>query len=338
MKVDAIIHGEIEVLGEAAQRAERLGFDGVVSPEVAHDPFVPLVLAAAVTERVRLQTGIAVAFARNPMIVAVIASDLQRLSRGRFTLGLGSQIRAHVTRRFSMPWSQPADRMREFVLAVRAIWHAWESDEPLAFKGEFYEHTLMTPMFSHGTPNYQWPPVFVAGVGPAMTAIAGEVAEGYLAHGFTTPGYLRSVTLPQLEIGLQRSGRSRGDIEVSIPVLFHAARSDQDHRRGRDGLRQTIAFYGSTPAYRPVLEHHGWGDLGLELHSLSRQGAWEKMADAVPDELVDLMSVSGSITESGVEIARRFAGIADRVQIGLPAGDDDARALLEAIRVASHSS
>ena len=177
MKVDAIIHGDIEVLGEAAQRAERLGFDGVVSPEVAHDPFVPLVLAAAVTERVRLQTGIAVAFARNPMIVAVIASDLQRLSRGRFTLGLGSQIRAHVTRRFSMPWSQPADRMREFVLAVRAIWHAWESDEPLAFKGEFYEHTLMTPMFSHGTPNYQWPPVFVAGVGPAMTAIAGEVAE-----------------------------------------------------------------------------------------------------------------------------------------------------------------
>ena len=171
-----------------------------------------------------------------------------------------------------------------------------------------------------------------------MTAIAGEVAEGYLAHGFTTPEYLRSVTLTQLEIGLQRSGRSRGDIEVSVPALFHAARSDQEHQRGRDGLRKTIAFYGSTPAYRPVLEHHGWGDLGLELHSLSRQGAWEKMADAVPEELVELMSVSGSIAEAGAEIANRFAGIADRVQIGLPAEDDIAVALLEAIRGASGPS
>jgi probable F420-dependent oxidoreductase len=209
VKIDALLlTGSLDQTMEVARRAERLGFDGAVSAEVAHDPFLSLTLAAAATDRVRLQTGIAVAFARNPMTVAIMASDLQRFSQGRFTLGLGSQIRPHITRRFSMPWSQPALRMREFVLAIQLIWRAWETGDALSFESEFYQHTLMTPMFSHGVAPFGVPRIFVAGVGPAMTAVAGEVADGYLAHGCTTPEYLRAMTLPQLETGLLRTGRS----------------------------------------------------------------------------------------------------------------------------------
>jgi len=249
--------------------------------------------------------------------VAVMANDLNRFSGGRFVLGLGSQIRPHITKRFSMPWSDPARRMREFVLAVRAIWNSWNTGEPLAFRGEYYRHTLMTPMFDQGPSDVPDPRVFVAAVGPAMTRTVGEVADGLLAHGFTTPAYLRDVTLANLEIGLRTSGRTRSDVEVSVPVMCAVGRDDAEIAERLTGLRRQLAFYGSTPAYRGVLEHHGWGDLGDELNRLSKKGEWAAMGDVIDDEVVREFAVVGDPATVAAEIRSRFGGLVDRVQTGL---------------------
>lgn len=336
MKVDALCAGELASAGDIARRAEGCGFDGLVVPEVAHDPFLPLALAAAATDRIRLTTGIAVAFARNPMTVAVTASDLHRFSGGRLTLGLGSQIKPHITRRFSMPWSQPAARMREFVQALRAIWTSWDTGDKLDFRGDFYQHTLMTPMFSHGPSPVGHPKVYVAAVGPAMTAVAGEVADGLCTHGFTTAEYVRQVTIPHLEQGLQRAGRSRSDVEVTIPAMTAVVEDERD--KALDSLRATIAFYGSTPAYRPVLDLHGWGALGDELHTLSVRGDWATMATIIPDELVHTMAVVGSAADVGKEIPRRYAGAADRIQVSVLADEAQMLALLGQLAGTDHSN
>jgi len=317
MKVDAIVNRPLAEVAEAARAVEAAGFDGMVTAEIANDPFLPLVLAAQATTRVDLLTGIAVAFARNPMNVAVIGNDLNRFSNGRFILGLGSQIKPHITKRFSMPWSDPARRMREFVLAVRAIWHSWNTGEPLAFRGEFYRHTLMTPMFDQGPGDVCDPRIFVAAVGPAMTRTVGEVADGLLAHGFTTAAYLRDVTLVNLDAGLRSAGRSRADVEVSVPVMCVVGRDDAEIAERLPALRRQLAFYGSTPAYRGVLEHHGWGELGDELNRLSKQGQWVAMGDAIDDDVVREFAVVGDPDSVAAEIRSRFAGLVDRVQTGL---------------------
>lgn len=317
MKTDAIIHGELADAAERIRAAEDAGFDGVVSVEISHDPFLPLALGAASTSRVDLITGIAVAFARNPMNAAVIANDLNRLSNGRFVLGLGSQIKPHITKRFSMPWSDPAARMREFVLAVRAIWESWNEGTPLAFRGEYYRHTLMTPMFDQGPNQDGDPRIFVAAVGPAMTAVAGEVADGLMAHGFTTPSYLREVTMHNLAKGLERSGRSRGDVEVTIPIMTAIGSDESELAPQISAVRQQLAFYGSTPAYRGVLEHHGWGDVGDELNRLSKQGEWVAMGDLISDDMLVEFAVVGDVDSVRKEIQNRFGGVVDRVQMGL---------------------
>lgn len=317
VKIDAIVNRPLAETADAARAIEEAGFDGLVSVEIANDPFLPLVLAADATERIDLLTGIAVAFARNPMNVAVVANDLNRFSGGRFVLGLGSQIKPHITKRFSMPWSDPAARMREFVLALRAIWSAWSTGEPLAFRGDYYRHTLMTPMFDQGPSEIADPRVFVAAVGPGMTRTVGEVADGLLAHGFTTASYLREVTLANLDAGLARSGRTRADIEVSVPVMCVVGRDEAEVAERLPGLRRQLAFYGSTPAYRGVLEHHGWGALGDELNRLSKQGEWVAMGDAIDDDVVHEFAVVGDATTVAAEIRRRFDGLVDRVQTGL---------------------
>jgi probable F420-dependent oxidoreductase len=330
MKVDAIAVVDLADAGSTALQAERLGFDGLMVPEVAHDPFLPMALAAASTSRIRLATGIAVAFARNPMTVAVTASDLHRQSGGRFALGLGSQVRAHVTRRFSMQWSSPAARMREFVCAVRAIWAAWDEQAPLNFRGDFYQHTLMTPMFSHGPSPCGWPSIHIAAVGPVMTAVAGEVADGLLCHGFTTAEYVRDVTVPQLEAGARRAGRSRSDLQVSLAVMAAVAEDDRDARIA--ALKGQIAFYGSTPAYRPVLDHHGWSALGEELHARSRRGEWATMGELIDDDVLHAFAVVGSPREVAAQVHARFGGLVDRVQLAI--GSDNGRVpeLLDALR------
>jgi probable F420-dependent oxidoreductase len=334
MKVDAIVQCDLTDAIDVARRAEACGFDRLLCAELAHDPFLPLTLAAAATTTISLGTGIAVAFARSPMTTAVVAADLHRQSRGRFALGLGSQVRPHIVRRFSMPWSSPAARMREYVQALRAIWASWQDGTPLRFEGEFYQHTLMTPMFSHGPSEYGQPQVCLAGVGPAMTAVAGEVADGYLAHGFTTPAYLREVTLPHLERGLSRAGRARADIQVSIPVFTALGRDDAEIADRSRAARRTVAFYASTPAYRPVLEHHGWGELGVELTRLSRLGEWAKMGDVIDDEVLGTFAIVGAPEDFPSELARRYGALVDRVQLGLSeaAQDDALRALVDTLR------
>ena len=330
MKIDALMAPELADAASAAARAEDLGCDGIIVPEVAHDPFLPLALAAAGTTRVRLTTGIAVAFARSPMTVAVTASDLHRLSGGRFALGLGSQVKAHVTRRFSMPWSSPAARLREFTHAVRAIWSAWDNQAPLDFRGDFYQHTLMTPMFSHGPSPCGWPSIHIAAVGPVMTAVAGEVADGLLCHGFTTADYVRDVTLPQLQAGLDRAGRSRSDLEVSLPVMAVLADDERDPRIA--AMKGQIAFYGSTPAYRPVLDHHGWSALGEELHALSRRGEWRTMGDLITDDVLHAFAVVSPPREAAARIRARFGGLVDRLQVSIDGDRAGVAELLDALR------
>jgi probable F420-dependent oxidoreductase len=324
MKIDTGLHGATADAPELARRAEAGGYDGILAAEVAHDPFLPLALAAQATSRLQLGTGIAVAFARNPMTVAVTANDLHLLSEGRFLLGLGSQIKPHITKRFSMPWSSPAARMREFILAVRAIWDTWNTGEPLRFRGEFYKHLLMTPMFDPGPNPFGTPPIYLAAVGPVMTSVAAEVADGLVAHAFTTWSYYREVTLPAVERSLAAAGRSRSDFTISMPLFVVTGRDEHELAAHARPARQQLAFYGSTPAYRPVLEHHGWGELGDELNRLSKQGEWAKMGDAITDEVLDAFAIVGEPSSLAPAIAERFGGVLDRVQFfAADSGDNE---------------
>jgi len=294
-------------VGAIAKQAEDRGYDGFWLAETKHDPFLALSGAAAATERIELGTAIAVAFARNPMTVATTANDLQLLSGGRFNLGLGSQIEAHITKRFSMPWSKPAARMREFVLALRAIWHAWETGERLTFRGEFYQHTLMTPFFAPGPNPHGTAPIYLAGVGELMTEVAGEVADGFLCHNFTTERYLREVTLPALERGRAKAGLTLAGFEISGPVF--TATNDGEIA----DVKRQIAFYGSTPAYKPVLDLHGWGALHEELHRMSRRQQWAEMSELITDEVLTEFAVVGSPDTVTATLLGRYGDVVTRI-------------------------
>jgi probable F420-dependent oxidoreductase len=298
---------------DRAAVAERAGYDAVLLAEISHDPFLALAVASRTTSRIDLGTGIAVAFARSPMTTALAADDLQRMSGGRFILGLGTQVKAHVERRFSMPWSRPADRMREYVLALRAIWHSWHDREPLRFEGEFYRHTLMTPVFDPGPNPYGPPKVFVAAVGERMTNVAGEVADGLLIHPFSSPRYLAEVTLPALEQGLAASGRDRSDVEVGGAVYIATGRDEAELAASREELRSTVSFYASTLAYRPVLDLHGWGELQPALNDLARRGAWSEMGSLVSDEVLETLGVIAPLDDLAGELHRRYDGLLDRM-------------------------
>ena len=276
MKVDGGVGLNLHTVGAQAAELEDMGYAGVMTAETAHDPFFPLLVAAQNTEKVELMTSIAVAFARSPMTLANIGHDLNAYSKGRFVLGLGSQIKPHITKRFSMPWSSPAARMREYVMAMRAIWDSWHQQEPLAFTGQFYTHTLMTPFFTPTNTDYGAPKVFLAAVGPLMTEVAGEVADGVIAHAFTTEKYLRETTLPALEKGFAKAGKSRSDFEISYPAFVVTGQTEEELREAEVATCGQIAFYGSTPAYRPVLESIGVGELQDELNRMSKQGRWTR--------------------------------------------------------------
>ena len=272
MKVDGGVGWDLDTVGAQAQELEEMGYSGILSAETSHDPFLPLLVAAQNTEKVDLMTGIAVAFGRSPMTLANIGHDLNAASKGRFILGIGSQIRAHITKRFSMPWSNPAPRMREFILAMRAVWANWNDGEPLQFTGKFYTHTLMTPFFTPTNTEFGAPRVFLAAVGPLMTEVAGEVADGMIAHAFTTEKYLRETTLPALERGFAKAGKKREDFEISYPVFVATGQNEAELAEAKIATCRQIAFYGSTPAYKPVLESIGVGELQGELNAMSKQG------------------------------------------------------------------
>ena len=335
MKIDAGLMGALGDIPQRVKELESQGFDGVVSAELSNDPFFPLVLAAEHSKRVDIMTSIAVAFSRNPMTLANIGNDLQSYSKGRFILGIGSQIAPHITTRFSMPWSKPAARMREFILAMHAIWDSWYTGSKLEFRGEFYNHTLMTPMFTPTNNPHGAPPVVLAAVGPKMTEVAGEVADGMLVHAFTTGRYLRDVTLPAIERGLEKSGRKRSDFQVCYPVFIVTGRDEREWEESRTGIARQIAFYGSTPAYRGVLEAHGWGELQTELNMLSKRGEWVTMGERITDEILEEFAIVAEPHKVASSLKARFGGLVDRPLCTFPfASDVERREYLEELRAA----
>jgi probable F420-dependent oxidoreductase len=338
MKVDggAGIGTDASTAGRIAKEAEDRGYDGVWTAETSHDPFFPLLLAAEHTDRIELGTGIVVAFARNPMTTAMQANDLQLFSKGRFILGLGSQIKPHITRRFSMEWSHPAARMREFVLAMRAIWDSWHNGSKLEFRGDFYTHTLMTPFFDPGPNEYGPPKVFLAGVGELMTEVAGEVADGFLCHGFTTERYLREVTLPAIERGRAKAGKTLAGFEISGPAFVVTGTNEEEMAASRAGTKQQIAFYGSTPAYRGVLELHGWGALQDDLNRLSKEGRWVEMGELIDDDILDAFAVVGEPEAIAPGLKARYGDVVDRISFYAPYKSDPERwaRVMDAIKAA----
>lgn len=313
MKLDVALDTPLSGIALLAQSAELMNFDSAMFGDLKSDALLAVGLAAAFTDRIGVGTNIAIALARSPMMLAISANDLQTLSNGRLRLGVGTQVRAHIERRFSMPWGSPVARMRDYVLAVRSIWSAWELGSKLDYRGTHYQHTLMTPMFDPGPNPYGNPPLLLAGVGPAMTEMAGEVADGFICHAFTTPKYVQDVTLPALEKGRERSFRS--SFEVVASPFIATGENDAAVEAAIDRLRRQISFYGSTPAYRDVLSVHGWIDLHDQLHLLSRQGRWDEMAALIDEDVLNAFAIVAPPTAIADKILERWAGIADRITL-----------------------
>jgi probable F420-dependent oxidoreductase len=310
MRISTMVNTLPQARDESAQ-LERQGYDALFTNESKHDPFVLAALMAEHTARVELMTYIAVAFARTPMVVAQAAGDVNVLARGRFTLGLGSQIKPHITRRFSMPWSHPAPRMKEFIRALHAIWDCWYEGKPLDFRGEFYTHTLTSPMFIREDKSYGRPKVMLGAVGPAMTQVAAEAADGLLCHSFTTSGYLREVTLPTIERVLLQEKRTRADFTVVGMPFIAMGETQAELDRAIAAARRHVAFYASTPAYRAVLDFHGWGELQPEMLRLSKLGEWQEMGQRVSDRMLETFVVIGNASACARQLRERFEGVLD---------------------------
>jgi probable F420-dependent oxidoreductase len=316
LKIDSALPGRIRETKDAAVALEAAGYDALWSTETKHDPFLQLLQAAEATRDVSVGSAIAVAFARSPMTLASAAFDLAEYSSGRFVLGIGSQIKAHIERRFSMPWSSPAARMREFVLAMQAIWSCWQEGTPLDFDGEFYSHTLMTPFFSPDPHEFGAPPVFLAGVGDKMTEVAGEVCSGLLLHAFTTQRYLEEVTIPALLRGRRSAGvDGLAGFTIAGMCMVCPGRDEEELAKAIRTTKKQIAFYASTPAYRGVLDLHGWGDLQPELTRLSKAGRWDEMGELIDDEVLDAVAVVGDPASVGRGLRERWGDLIERTTL-----------------------
>jgi probable F420-dependent oxidoreductase len=313
MKIDSSLIFEPVKVGAMAAQLEEAGFDGAYTFEGQSDPFISVAAAAMNTQKMELMTSIAVAFARNPMSLAYLGNDLQNLSRGRFVLGLGAQIKAHIERRFSMPWSKPASRMREMVLAIRTIWDCWQTGEKLKFEGEFYNHSLMPPMFSPQPNEFGVPKIFIAGVGPIMTEVAAEVGDGYFLHPFNTAKSMNELSLAAIDRGLAKAGKERQGYEVSAQVVTATGLDEESLQTAILSAKSQIAFYASTPAYLPVLKCHGWEDLQVEANRFTREGKWMEMTNLIDDDMLNTFAVVGTPAEVAQKIATRFKGKVDRV-------------------------
>lgn len=294
---------------------ESIGYDRAFSFEAKHDPFIPIAVAGEHTSGIELGTAIAIGFARTPMTLANVSWDLHTTTGGRFTLGIGSQIRPHIEERFSMPWSRPVDRMRDMVLGIRAIWQSWQDGTPLEFCGEFYTHTRMIPAFDPGPNPFGMPRILTAGFGPRMTALAGEVADGFLVHPVNSRRSLLELTMPAIAEGAARAGRDVDDIEIVCVTTIVTGRDEAEFERSREAVRAQFAFYGSTPAYLPVFTLHGFGDLHPELNLLARQNRWKEMAGLIDDELIETIAVVGEPHQIGPLIRARLDGISDSVSL-----------------------
>jgi probable F420-dependent oxidoreductase len=319
MKIDANLGGDLAAASAAAAGLEKDGYGGIWVGEAGNDPFLLSLQAVSATESVTVGTSVAIAFARTPMTLATVGFDLARHSEGRFVLGLGSQVKAHIERRYSMPWSRPAARMRELILAMRAIWACWQDGTKLDFQGDFYTHTLMTPFFAQQPHPYGPPPVYLAGVGERMTEVAGEVADGFFVHPFTTGRYLREVTLPTLERGRAKAGKRDLDgYTVCGASMVVTGRTEEEMAKAVRGTKRQIAFYASTPAYRAVLDLHGFGDIQPELTALSKQGRWRDMTDLITDDILNEFAVTGTPDEIGPALQAKIGDVYDRVSLYTP--------------------
>ncbi len=318
----------------AARTLESLGFQGLMASEIANDPFVPLALAALATERARLATAIVVVFPRSPTVLAHQAWDLHVNSRGRFVLGLGVQVKGHNERRYGIPWSAPVPRLREYVEALRAIWRCWEKHEPLRVEGEHYRLSLMTPEFSPPPSGLPPVPVTIAAVGPHMLRLAGRVCDGVRLHGFCTRRYLEEVALPRVGEGLERAGRERQSFEIWGGGFVATGRDQAEVARALEWVRYRVAFYGSTRTYAPVLELHGWEELGARLHRLSKQGRWKEMAAEVSDDVLHAFVAAAPYPELGAAVERRFGGLVDALALNPPepGGEGGLREALQDLR------
>jgi len=323
--MDIAFHGDPARLPHVAREIEERGsVAGLFVAEAQHDPFVSLALAAVSTDRIQIGTSIALAFARSPMDMAYSAYDVQRLSRGRLLLGIGSQIKPHITRRYDMPWSKPTDRMSEYMAALRAIWHTWQTGDKLDFRGEFYSHTLMPPLFNPGPLEAGPPEIWLAGVGPRMVALAGAEADGFLCHPLLSRSYLEHELRPAL--AKDRTDASK-PLTVCAMAMVATARTEEGLAEATAATRRQIGFYSSTPAYKPVLDHHGWGALHEEAHTLTLRGRWAELGDLVDDEVLNTLAVVGELDQVGAALRERFDGLADRVMLSMPYDGDDTLAL-----------
>lgn len=333
MKIDASLGADMLRVGEIAERLESLGYDGVRIAELSHDPFMPLAIAAEHTNSIELLTSVAVAFSRNPMTMATLAHDLNAYSGGRFLLGLGSQVKPHIERRFSMPWHKAAAQMREFIGAMQAIFDCWYNGERLEFVGEYYQHTLMPATFKPDNVAGPRPRIVLSATGPLMTKVAAEIADGMIMHPFSSEKYMREVTIPAIEAGLLASGRTLADFSLDYAPMLATAMDEEGMNGAIAAVRDRIAFYGCTVAYKPVLDIHGWGDLQDELIALNRQHRQSEMADLISDEMVQTIAIIGTPEEVVVTMKERFGGLIDRTGFSAPGLPDEyLQALLTQLR------
>jgi probable F420-dependent oxidoreductase len=338
MKLDAGLgtEGKLKETDRTARAAEDLGFAGLWTSETKHDAFLPLAIAANETQKMELGTSVAIAFSRSPMETAQTAWDLQDLSDGRFVLGLGTQVKAHITRRFSMPWDRPAARLREYILALRAIWECFQTEGPLQFEGEFYRHTLMSPFFNPGPIEHPEIPVYIAGVNTRLARLAGEICDGFHVHPFHSPEYVQQTVKPAIAEGAERAGRDPEEVALATSAFVIAAENEEETTEQRESVRSQLSFYASTPTYRTVLEAHGWEDVGERLGTMAREKKWREMPALITDEMLAAFAVEAAPDEIGPAIKERYDGLIDRVALYVPfmPGERDEfwRAVVESAR------
>ena len=328
MKIDSqLTKLDPKTVAASAEGLERIGFDCLWGVEAGHDPFLPLAWAANATERIGIGTSIAVAFARSPLSMAQVAWDLQRVSDGRLHLGLGTQVRAHIERRYSMPFEHPAARIADYVRCLRAIWETFQTGDRPAYEGPFYRFTLMNPMFNPGSIEHPHIPISLAGVNPRMCRAAGEVADGFHVHPMHSASYLREVVIPALDEGAKTRGKRASDLELYAPVFVISGETQEEWDRAEQAVRTQISFYGSTPSYRTLLTHHGMEDVGRELSARARRGDWENMPELVPDAMLEEIAVIAKPAEVPAILKRRYDGILHRVSLYFPIfkADDEVR-------------
>lgn len=323
MKIDAGLSPDLQQVPDQVRRLEALGYDGARVSELNHDAFLPLTLAAEHSERIELVTSVAVAFSRNPMSMAQLAHDLNAYSKGRLVLGLGSQVKPHIERRFSMPWHKAARQMRDFLEAMQAIFDCWYDGEQLDYIGEYYRHTLMPRTFTPGNTEAGRPRMTLSATGPLMTKIAAEVADGMIMHPFSSEKFMREVTIPAIEKGLATRGVALADFELDYAPIIATGATEEALVRATEAARDRVAFYGSTEAYKPVFEVHGWGDLQVELNKLNKRQQKEEMAALISDEVLHTIAILGEPDDVVTAMKARFGDLIGRTGFALPGGNDD---------------